>query len=80
MARTSRARPLVFSRKGVTTRLRSARLSRRPASPSPRMYYYFRSKEGLAQALLTVPLTELGRGPAADRDDREHDPSRALSR
>jgi AcrR family transcriptional regulator len=25
----------------------------------PTMYYYFRSKEGLAQALLTVPLTNL---------------------
>ena len=25
----------------------------------PTLYYYFRSKEGLAQALLTVPLTSL---------------------
>ncbi len=30
----------------------------------PTMYYYFRSKEGLAQALLTVPSDQPGRGTA----------------
>ena len=46
----------------------------------PTLYYYFRSKEGLAQALLTVPLNEPGRGAATDRDDGGRPCSRASSR
>src|SRR5438309_7893893 len=44
----------------------------------PTLYYHFRSKEGLAQALLTVPMTRLVetlRGIL----DAEHDPARALA-
>ena len=33
----------------------------------PTLYYYFRSKEGLAQALFTVPLTNLVADAATNR-------------
>ena len=46
----------------------------------PTLYYYFRSKEGLAQALLTVPLSNLVATLAADRDDGGRPDSRASSR
>ena len=43
----------------------------------PTLYYYFRSKEGLAQALLTVPLTNLV-ATCAESSRRWNDPMRCL--
>src|SRR5262245_22603109 len=45
----------------------------------PTLYYYFRSKEGLAQALLTVPLTALV-GTLRTSVTTESDPIRCAER
>lgn len=45
----------------------------------PTLYYYYGSKEGLAQALLTRPLTDLLR-QMREAGDAEADPERALVR
>jgi AcrR family transcriptional regulator len=45
----------------------------------PTLYYYFRSKEGLAQALLTVPLTGLV-ATLRNLVTTESDPSRCMER
>ena len=50
--------PLVFLRKGVTTPLLYARLSKQRGSPSPRCTTTFEVRKACA-ALLTVPLTNL---------------------
>ena len=52
-------RPLVYLPKGVTTQRRSARSSRRPESPSRRCITTSAARKDSAQALLTVPLTNL---------------------